>query len=143
MKTFNFFFGLCLGQRHYSLTNNLSKTLQKEEMSTVSGQRLASLTAKTIQRMRNDSDFDLFYQTVRKKAARIDDLNEPVLPRKRRQLNYSILKFVGGHEEKSHAVEPYYPTTVKEHFKVIYFETINAVYNALKEKFEQPGFIIF
>ena len=35
MKTFNFFFGLCLGQRHYTLTDNLSKTLQKEMMPAV------------------------------------------------------------------------------------------------------------
>ena len=48
MKTFNFFFGLCLGQRHHSFIDNLSKTLQKEKMPAVSGQRLASLTAKTI-----------------------------------------------------------------------------------------------
>ena len=47
------------------------------------------------------------------------------------------------HEEKSDAVEPYNLTTVKEHFKTIYFETINAIHNALKERFEQPSFIIF
>ena len=49
--------------------------------------------------MRNDSDFDLFYQTVRKKAERIDDLNELVLPRKRRQPNYSVPQFVSGYEK--------------------------------------------
>ena len=65
------------------------------------------------------------------------------MPRKRRQPNYSILQFVSGHEEKSDAVEPYYPTTVKEHFKAIYFETIDAVHKALRERFEQPSFIIF
>ena len=107
METFNFFFRLCLGQRHYSLTDNLSKTLPKEKMSAASGQRLAFLTAKTIQSMRNDSNFDLFYQRVSKKAERSDDLNEPVLPRKRRQPNYSILEFVSGLEEKSDAAEPY------------------------------------
>ena len=95
-------------------------------MSAVSAQHLASLTAKTIESMRNDSDFDLFYQTVRKKAQRIDDLNELVLPRKQREPNYSILKFVSDYEEKSDAVEPYYPTTVKKNFKTIYFETIDA-----------------
>ena len=47
------------------------------------------------------------------------------------------------HEEKSDAVEPYYPTTVKKNFKTIYFETIDDVLNALKERFEQPSFIIF
>ena len=70
-------------------------------------------------------------------------MNEPVLPRKRRQPNSSLLQFVSGHEAKSDAVEPYYPTTVKEHFKAIYFETIDAVHKALKERFEQPSFIIF
>ena len=40
--------------------------------------------------------------------------------------------------EKTDAVEPYYPTTVKEHFKAIYFETIDAVHKALRERFEQP-----
>ena len=73
MKTLNFFFGLCLGQRNYRMTDNLSKKIQKEKMSAVSEQRLASLTAKTIQSMRNNSDFDLFYQTVSKKAEKIDD----------------------------------------------------------------------
>ena len=58
------------------------------------GQRLVFLTAKAIQSMRNDSDFDLFQQTVSKKAERIDNLNEPVLPRIWCQPNYSILQFV-------------------------------------------------
>ena len=64
MKTFNFFFGFYLGQGHYSLTDNLSKILQKEKISTVSGQGQASLTAKIIQSIRND----LFYETFSKKA---------------------------------------------------------------------------
>ena len=77
-------------------------------MSAVSGQRLTSSTTKTIQSMRNDSDFDFFYQTVRKKAEKVDDLNEPFLPRKGRQPNYSILQFVSGYQGKSDAVESYY-----------------------------------
>ena len=66
-------------------------------------------------------DFDLFYQKFSKKAERTDDLNEAVLiwnwP------NYTILQSVSGHEGKTDASEPYYPTTVKTHFKAIYFET--------------------
>ena len=54
--------------------------------------------------MRNDSDFDLFYQTVSKKAEKIDGLNEPVLPRKWYRPYYSILQFVSRHEKKSDAV---------------------------------------
>ena len=65
------------------MTDNFSKVSQKGKMSDVSGQQLASMTAKTIQSMRNDLNFDLFYQTVSKKAERIDDLNKPVLLIKR------------------------------------------------------------
>ena len=116
---------------------------QMKTMSAVSGQHLASLAPKTIQSMRNNSDFDLFYQTVSKKAEQFDNLNKPVLPRERHQSNYSILQFVSGHEENSDATEPYYPPTVKEHFKAIYFETIDAVHKALKQRFEKPSFIVF
>lgn len=33
--------------------------------------------------------------------------------------------------------EPYYPSTVKEHFKVFCFKTIDVVRDALKERFHQ------
>ena len=54
-------FGLRLGQKLYGMTDNLSKTLQKEKMSALSGKNLSELTIKTIQRMRNDKDFFLFF----------------------------------------------------------------------------------
>ena len=38
MNTFDFFFGLHLGERLFSHTDNLSKTLQKTRMSAASGQ---------------------------------------------------------------------------------------------------------
>ena len=63
-------------------------------------------------------------------------LNEPVLPREQRQPNYSTLEFVSDDEEKSDAVEPYYPASVKEPFKTNYFEIIDAAHNALRERFE-------
>ena len=125
------------------LKDNLSKTLQKDKMSAVIEQGLAHLRAKIIQSMRSNSDFDLFHQTVSKKAKRIDDLNEPVMPRKLHQSIYSILQFERGQEKTSDVAEPYYPTTDKEHFKAIHFETIDAVHNTLKERFEQPSFYIF
>ena len=84
-----------------------------------------------------------FTKQLVRKQKKNNELNEPLLPRKRRKPIYSILQFVSGHDEKSDAVQPYYPTTVKEHFKAIYFEAIDAVHKALKERFGQPSFIIF
>ena len=48
MSTFQFFFGLYLGQRLFSITDNLSKALQSEKLSAVSSQNMASLTLKTL-----------------------------------------------------------------------------------------------
>ena len=64
MKVFNFYFGLCLGQKLYALTDNLSKSIQKEIMPAVTGQRIAALTLKTIERMRNEANFNLLFQTL-------------------------------------------------------------------------------
>jgi len=54
MTTLSFFFGLHLGQKLYGMTDNLSKTLQKEKMSAVSGKNLADLTLETLRGIRND-----------------------------------------------------------------------------------------
>ena len=56
MNNFNFFFGLNLGERLFSHTDNHSKTVQKEKMSPVSGQRMAKLTRNVLQSLRNDED---------------------------------------------------------------------------------------
>ena len=41
--TFDFYFGLCLGQTLYNLTDSMSKSLQSENISIVSGNRLTLL----------------------------------------------------------------------------------------------------
>ena len=58
MLDFNYFFGVNLGERLFSMTDNLSRTLLQTRMSVVQGQRLAELTKQTIQKMRTDDDFD-------------------------------------------------------------------------------------
>ena len=59
MNTFDFFFGLHLGKRLFSHTDNLSKTLQKTKMSAVSG-RVANLTKQVLQKMQNNECFKSF-----------------------------------------------------------------------------------
>ena len=82
MERFDFFFGLHLGERLYSHTDNLSKTLQGTKMAAVSGQRLANLTKEMLTKMRNDQNFDHFYANVSRKSEGL--VGQPTLPRKRR-----------------------------------------------------------
>ena len=51
MKLFTFYFGLNLSKSLYLITDNLSKTLQKEKMSAIGGKELAGFTVKTLKIM--------------------------------------------------------------------------------------------
>ena len=140
MESFSFHFGLNLGRKVYAHTDNLSKTLQKEKMSSISGKELADLTIKTMQGMRNDRDFDLFYETVTKSASSIDFVSTPTAPR-------------GGKAEVRHLAvfgrqstllwRNLLPRNCSAHFKAIYFEAIDVIVSSIKERFEQPAFKIF
>ena len=54
----------------------------KEKMSVLNGQRLANLKLQRLQGMQTSQDFDLFFESVKKKVEKLD-VEEPSLPRKR------------------------------------------------------------
>ena len=51
MKTFNYLFGMLLGEVILRNTDNLSRTLQHQHLSATEGQNVASLTVKTSERL--------------------------------------------------------------------------------------------
>ena len=67
MCEFQFFYGLNLSQRLFATSDNLSKTLQKESMSALSGLHLAELTVQTYQKMRSDEEAKLFSKPSQRK----------------------------------------------------------------------------
>ena len=136
MSTFHFFFGLCLGHRFFSITDNLSKTLQSEKLSAVSSQNLARLTLKTLQNMRTEEDFNLFFDLVTEKANKLP-VDEPKMKRKRKIPKYSILQYVDGQETTT---EAYHPLTVEDEYRQIYFDALDHITNAIEERFDQPSF---
>ena len=58
---------------------------------------------------------------------------EPTLPRQRKRLNYSILTYIEGHENGK---EDYHPNTQVDHFKQIYFDALDNIINAIKDRFD-------
>ena len=58
MKKFDYFFGIMLGELILNHTDNLSRTLQKTTISAAQGQSVAKLTVATLQKIRNDNDFE-------------------------------------------------------------------------------------
>ena len=64
-------------------TNNLSKTLQSKACSAAEGQKLADLVVKSLQTIRNEDSFNLFWLKVLKSAESFE--LEPKLPRQRKR----------------------------------------------------------
>lgn len=129
MGTFDFYFGLCLGERLFCHTDNLSETLQKTKMSAVSGQRVAKLTADILQKMRNDNGFKSFYAAIINKGRSLP-ISEPTLPRKRRV----PARFEVG------SGAPTYPSSPEDYYRRIYFEALDAIISSIRERFNQPSF---
>ena len=67
METFNFFFCLHLGILTFDHTDNLSRALQTTTISASEGQEIARQTISTLKEIRQDSNFDLFWEKIHTK----------------------------------------------------------------------------
>ena len=75
----------------YSITDNLSKTLQRETISSIEGRETGMKTVKTFKSMRNIDSADCFFETAKQKVANHQFINESILSRKRKSPNYKSL----------------------------------------------------
>ena len=83
MMKFDYFFGVSLGLLILRHTDNLSKTMQKADMSAAEGQAVTAMTVSTLKSLRNDACFDLFWQKITGSAENLD-VDKPALPRRRK-----------------------------------------------------------
>ena len=122
MKAFNFFFGLCLVHTILMHTDNLSKTLQHTKMSAAEGQHIAKLTINTLQQVREDVAFSLFSESTTQQADKLG-ISPPVLPHKR----------MPPKQHDDGMGESTIPTLPTDHYKRIYFETVDTVTQCIKD----------
>lgn len=59
-KTFRIYFGIQLGHLILQHSDNLSKTLQLDNLYAPAGQKIAAMTIATLKKVRSDESFDLF-----------------------------------------------------------------------------------
>ena len=64
MTTFNYLFGTTLGELILKHTDNLSKTLQNPKLTAADAHSIAELTCSTLEQVRGDESFDLFWEKV-------------------------------------------------------------------------------
>lgn len=122
-------FGLKLCERILKITDNLSKTLQKQSLSAVEVQGIAELTVETLVSMRTDEAFDLFFELV-EHIRKVIDTNEPSLPRKRKAPQH--LEVGEG--------EGYHSPTAKDHYHRVYFEALDLAISSIQGRF---GYAIY
>lgn len=132
MMKFDFLFGICLGSIVLRNSDNLSKTLQHKTLSAAEGQRIAKLTLSVLQKMRSDEQFTSFYQRVIQEQTRFG-VADPCLPRKRR----APQRFEVGSSTGDYHVTP------EAHYRQIYYGALDHVVEAIKDRFDQPGYRIY
>ena len=132
MKSFDFYFGVVLGEMLLRHSDNLSKSLQTSQMSAAEGQQVASLTVRTLASLRGDDQFDLFWTKVTT-SADAAGVDEPVLPRSRKvPRRFEVGDGAG-----------YVVPDVKTKYCHVYFEAVDLLVNSIQSRFDQPGYQVY
>ena len=124
----DYFFGLRLGTLLLRHRNNLSISLQAEDLCATQAQTIAKNTASTLEKMRTDQNFDLFWTDVNSKAEALD-VDEPTLSRRRRPPS-RIDDYYG-------KAAPEFPVDVISHYRRIYFESLDCIISAIRDQLDQ------
>ena len=118
MEKFSIYFGLKLEYLVFSVTERLSCSLQGKDTTLQEAREAALLTKKYLRKLRNEVEFDKFYDQVVWSSQDLTD--EPVLPRKRklpRRVN--------------NGADPHHHTCPKDFYRQQYFEVLDGVTNEL------------
>ena len=129
MGTFEYYFGLHLGFLIFGHTDNLSRSLQDTEKSAAQGQTITSMTVKTLISLRSDDSFKLYWQKVSREAEELKAISKPKLPQERRVPKRLDDGTAPGDR----------PPTV-DHYRSIYFQTLDVVINCIESRFDQLGY---
>ncbi len=132
MESFDYYFGISVAKLVLDHGDKLSLALQGTAVSAAGGQRLASLTAKTLAKMRTAESFTLFWDLLKKTVGTLH-VNEPWLSRRRRAPQR--LDTANGSE--------YFPVRVKDHYSQIYFEVFDYAISTINARIDQPGYAMY
>ena len=132
MCNFDVLFGLKLCERILKITDNLSKTLQKQSLSAAEAQHIIALSVTTLEKMRTADNFSLFYKVVLNLQDHTNT-DSPILPRKRRAPQHLEVGESTG----------YHSSTVEELYRRYYYEALDNAVSTIKNRFNQPGYIMY
>ena len=129
LEKFSTYFGLKLSHFVFSVTEQLSITLQGKTTTLQEAKHASQLSEKYLRRQRSDTAFEAFYESVCKESQELT--GEPVLPRQRKlpkRLDSS---------SSSHQFE-----SAKDYYRQKYFEVLDIVVNEIQRRFDQNDFCV-
>lgn len=132
MRNFDYFYGLNLGILLLRHSDNLSSSLQAKDLCASQAQTMAKKTIIVLEKIRTDQDFNLFWKKVTLKAESLN-VDEPKLPRKRKA-PARIEDCFGG------KAAPEYLNDAVSYYRRIYYESLDQIVNAIKDRFDQEDF---
>ena len=77
---------------------------------------------------------------MKQKTANYNFINEPILARKIKSPNYKLLNYFFIVEGKSSKAQPYFPSSLKEHYRAMFFEVLDLIINLIQSRFYQASF---
>jgi len=101
-------------------------------MSAAEGQEIADMTVCTLQSIRSDEKFLLFWKLISHKASDLD-IDQPVIPRQRKRPR----RYEDGASEGD-VVE-----SVEDFYRRTYYEVLDLLICGIKERFNQPGYKLY
>lgn len=131
MNSFDFLFGAMLGEMLLRHTDNLSRSLQKKTCCATEGQQVGSMVVRTLQTIRNDESFDLFWLKVTNFSEPLGI--EPQLSCRRKVPR----RFESGTAEGDFHEIP------ESFYRQHYFEAIDLAVNSIQDRFQQPGYQVY
>ena len=127
MQTFDYFFGISVGHLLLRHSDNLSRTLQRHDISAAEGQDCAAASIATLAGKREK--FDSFWDKVTSAAEKL----EVDKPEQKRQRKVPARFEIGSGEDTP-------PESPKDHYKRIYLEAVDHIVNCIRSRFEQEGY---
>ena len=132
MRSFEFLFGVSLGNLLLRHTDNLSKSLQAKSLSAAEGQRLARLTLDVLKSLRDEDHFKNFFARVIQDQIRYE-VDDPTLPRKRTVPQRYRIGTTSGD----------FHSDAESYYRQIYYEALDYVVQAVTDRFDQPGYRVY
>ena len=127
MHAFDFLYGVSLGCLLLCHTDNLSKSLQEKSLAAAERQRLAKLTLDVLVSLRDENNFKNFYACVHPSSLSS-------------RCSYSTKKakspstIASWHNKWSN---------LEDRYRQIYYEALDFLVQAVKDRFDQPGYQVY